>query len=131
MMLAEFIRDEIIKPFEWGKTDCASTADRWVCLSAGVSPLSKYGRVHKNEIDANGWLNEAGGFAVAVNRVMRASGFKKTKEPANGDIGLISYNGMVMMAIKTDHGWFSRSENGIMMVQTDKIKAWKIQCRKH
>nr|WP_244444527.1 hypothetical protein [Nitratireductor basaltis] len=66
---------------------------------------------------------------MAVNRVMRASGFRKTKEPASGDVGLIIHDGKLCMAIHTGSIWFSRDENGLIGAPLNSVwKAWRIEC---
>lgn len=128
MTLHEFLLNETQKPFCWGDTDCASTADRWVQHAVGVSPLERYGRVYFDRQSALSWLAEPGGFAVAVNRVMRRSGFRKTDNPQSGDIGLIIHDGLLMMAVLTPNGWFSRNEDGVVMRERQAMwKAWAIK----
>ncbi len=127
MTIDEFVASEARKPFEFGKTDCASTADRWVRETLGMSPLTMFGRVHKDEAEAREWLSSPGGISVAVNRVMRASGLAKTKEPQPGDVGLIIHKGKLCMAIHAGRFWFSRDADGLIGAPLSAVwKAWKV-----
>ncbi|MRX33227.1 hypothetical protein H5P29_13650 [Aminobacter sp. MDW-2] len=123
----EFIASEIAKPFEWGKTDCASTADRWVTGVLGASPLRIFGRVHHDEDEAREWLSQPGGIAVAVNRVMRNAGMSKTAAPVIGDIGLIIHREKLCVAIHAGELWFSRDADGLIGAPLCSVwKAWKV-----
>lgn len=128
MDIAEYIAAESAKAFRWGETDCCTTADRWVRGIHGFSPLAAFGRVHKTEEEARQWLSEPGSIAVAVNRVMRSCGLKKTNEPQAGDVGLILHAGKVCVAIHAGTLWFSRDETGLIgeSLSCHVIKAWKI-----
>jgi len=128
--LDTFIRSEVKKPFKWGETDCAMTADRWVQLSLGFSPMSVYGRTHSGSKEASDWLNEPGGLAIAFNRVMRANGIYRTKEPRAGDLGLV-FVGKRRLAIAIHAGpcWFSHDECGLIAAPLNTVwKAWRIEC---
>jgi hypothetical protein len=123
----EYIGAEIAKPFRWGETDCASTADRWVRLRAGFSPMAIFGRQHRNEEEARAWLAEPGGIAVAFNRVMRSAGFRKTETPRAGDLGLAFFDRRVCIAIHAGAIWFSRHEDGFVGAPLGNVwKAWSI-----
>jgi hypothetical protein len=130
--LSIFIRAEAAKPFQWGYTDCATTADRWVQLVLGFSPMFVYGRTHKGPKEAAEWLSEPGGLAVAFNRVMRASGLHRTKDPQPGDIGLVfAGKGRIAVAIHAGSCWFSHDEHGLISAPIDSVwKAWSIVCHK-
>lgn len=123
----EFIASESAKPFEWGKTDCASTADRWVSGVLGASPLLIFGRVHHDEAEARAWLSQPGGIAVAVNRVTRNAGLRKTAAPEAGDVGLIIHREKLCVAVHAGGFWFSRDADGLIGAPLTAVwKAWKV-----
>ncbi|MCO6386346.1 hypothetical protein [Aliihoeflea sp. 40Bstr573] len=123
----EFVTAIAAEPFAWGKNDCGSIADRWIALKAGRSPLETYGRRHTNREAALKWLSEPGGVAVAVNRVMRANGFRRTKNPQPGDLGLVIFDGRMCIAIHAGGIWFSRHEDGLIGAPLDNFwKAWAV-----
>jgi hypothetical protein len=125
--VAKFIAAEMEKPFAFASTDCCATADRWAAAVLGFSPLRRYGRDYANDSGAQEWLGEPGSIAVAVNRVMRASGLRKTADPQPGDIGLIVRNRKLCLAIHTGTMWFSRDANGFIGAPLTAVwKAWKI-----
>lgn len=129
--LADFLRREADLPPYPGA--CCKMADRWVALVKGFSPLDRYGRGFESNTEVQAWLAEPGGIAVAVNRVMRACGFTKTKEPRIGDFGLVIHGERasdlvpVSMAILGRNGWHSRNSAGLLLLPGDTHwKAWAI-----
>jgi hypothetical protein len=131
MMVQDFIAAELARPFTWGKSDCAAMADRWVQATCGFSPLDTFGRRYRDETEARQWLAEPGSIAVAVNRVMRAAGFKKTAKPRTGDVGLVFHEGRLCVAILAPGSvWVFRDEAGLIGVPPAHAwKAWRIECR--
>ncbi|WP_313026633.1 DUF6950 family protein [Brucella sp.] len=130
MHIADFVAAEALKPFRWGETDCASTADRWINLQTGKSPLVQAGLIYRDEYDATALLIERGGFPVIVNRAMKLVGFEKTDAPQIGDAGLIMHNRKLCLAIHAETFWFSRDESGLIGAPLDALwKAWRIQCQ--
>ncbi len=127
MGIREFVAAIVAEPFAWGKTDCGSIADRWIAIKTGVSPLDAYGRRHHDENEGKAWLAEPGSVAVAVNRVMRSNGFKRTKTPQAGDLGLVLYDGRMCIALHTGDYWFSRHEDGLIAAPLGNLwKAWAV-----
>ena len=127
MTVEEFIAAEAEKPFRWGETDCCATVDRWVRHVVGFSPMSRFGRIHRDEAEAKAWLSEPGSIAVAVNRVARSIGFMKTDCPAPGDFGLILHDGKLCLAIHAGAYWFSRDESGLIGAPLSAVwKAWRV-----
>lgn len=129
--LVQFLRREAGLPPYPGA--CCRMADKWVNLIHGFSPLMRYGRPIATGDDVQAWLAEPGGIAVAVNRVMRACGFTKIKEPRIGDVGLVIQGERVgnltpvSMAILGRHGWYSRNASGLMLLPCEAVwKAWAI-----
>lgn len=130
MHIADFVAAEAQKPFRWGDTDCASTADRWIDLKTGRSLLAQAGLIYRDEYDATALLIERGGFPIIVNRAMKLVGFEKTCFPQIGDVGLVLQNRKLCLAILTETLWFSRDESGLIGAPLDAIwKAWRIQCQ--
>ncbi|TIN83095.1 hypothetical protein [Mesorhizobium sp.] len=125
----DYIAFEMERPYEKGVTDCGGTVDRWVRRLAGFSPISAANRQLRNAEDAAEWLSVPQAFAVLVNRVARAGGFKRTTAPIAGDVGLIlNEKGVMAPAIHAGDFWFSRHETGALAVPNDKFwKAWRIE----
>lgn len=125
---ADFIRAEAERPFRWGETDCAATADRWVAEVTGKSPLAVFGRRHADAGEAAAWLAEPGGLPKALKRVMSAAGLEATAEPRPGDIGLIVQAGKVCIAIFSGRLWFSRDASGLMAAPSEALlTAWRVE----
>lgn len=131
MTLDEFLALEAVTPPYAGA--CCVMVDKWLEAQCGFSPLERYGRLVKTKEDVDAWLNEPGGIAVGVNRVMRRGGFAKTTEPQIGDVGLVftvpATDGRIplSMAILGANGWHSRNSRGLFMVPLANMwKAWHV-----
>ncbi|TPI39316.1 hypothetical protein FJW07_14150 [Mesorhizobium sp. B3-1-9] len=124
----DYIAAEMQRPYEKGVTDCGGTIDRWVRQIAGVSPVSAFGRQLRNAEDTAEWVAVPQMFAVLVNRAARAGGFKKTKTPIAGDVGLIfTDKGVMAPAIHAGDSWFTRHDTGAIAVPIDRFwKAWSV-----
>lgn len=123
--LAEFIAVEAARPFDWQKSNCGMTADRWMMSVLGYSPLRRYGFILNGDNDDWGGLR----IAVVVNRVMRACGLQKTDEPQIGDVGLIVHGTppKLCIAIRTPTMWFSRDADGLIGAPLSACwKAWRV-----
>lgn len=105
---------------------CCRLVDRWITARTGQSALLRFGRDFETDEDVRRWLSEPGGIAVAVNRVMRACGYPKTKEPKVGDVGLVFHGGLMAMAILTGGGWAGCGDSGLFCVPQH-WKAWSIR----
>jgi hypothetical protein len=125
--IRDYIQSEISKPYRDGETDCCNTADRWVTLRKGFSPLLRFGRPVKCSEDVQEWLSERWGLVGGVLRVMRSSGFPCTKDPAPGDVGLVITKKEVCMAVFTGKFWFTRNERGVMFIRREAfLRAWSV-----
>lgn len=122
----EFARAQIATPRRPG--ECVRMVDDWIAHRTGRSPLARYGRDFTTDEDVEQWLAEPGSLAVAVNRGMRALGFKRTKEPREGDVGLVVINAILYGAINIGQGWFTRGPNGFVFAPATKLwRAWRIE----
>lgn len=125
MTVSEFLRREASLPAYPGA--CCRMADKWFLERCGFSALSRFGRDFQTDEDVSAWLAEPGGIAVAVNRVMRTSGFKKTTEPREGDAGLIIHQGRLCMALHSGTQWVSRDDRGMIGAPLSATwKAWRV-----
>ena len=125
MTVQEFIRREASLPPYPGA--CCRMIDHWFVARLGFSALVRFGRDFETDEDVKQWLAEPGGIAVAVNRVMRAAGFRKTNEPGAGDVALIIHRGRICMALNDGSRWVSRDDQGMIGVPLGSpCKAWKL-----
>lgn len=130
MTVDEFVRREASLPPYPGA--CCRMVDKWIFERTGFSALSKFGRDFDNDQDVKSWLAEPGGIAVAVNRVMKAAGIPKTKDPAKGDVGLVFQRQddgqpRLCMGLHTGRSWMSRDETSLIGIRLDLVwKAWRI-----
>ncbi|MDH6229604.1 hypothetical protein M2281_000176 [Mesorhizobium soli] len=130
MTVEEFIAAEAAKPFAWGETDCASTADRWVEQVRGFSPMALFGRRHRTRDEAMAWLAEPGGIMIAFCQVMRMSGLRQIFSPQLGDVGMAILDRRACIAIHAGHCWFSRHEDGLVGVPLNNVwRAWEVMPR--
>lgn len=132
MNIEQFILEEAQKPFEWGDTDCCSTANRWVFTRTGFNCLNEYNRPLLTEKEARDWLDEEN-LIKAVKKVMRESPFSLTNKPKQGDIGIVLIDSeTIAMAIHTGTNWFTRNEKGMIAasLNTRVFASWSIECLK-
>lgn len=123
-----FMAEEMRKPYEKGVTCCGATVDKWVRRITGFSPLAAAGRQLRDAEDSAAILAEPQSFVVTVNRVARAAGFKKTRTPIPGDVGIIANNDILYPAIHAGGFWFSRHETGAIAIPIERYwKAWRIE----
>lgn len=128
MDVVTFIGDEMRKPFAWGETDCASTADRWVQQLRAYSPLDRYGRRPVNEASGRAWLAEPGGLLRGVRSVMELAGFPLIQgDPAAGDVGVIILGRRACVAIFDGSVWWSRDSDGFIAAADEhRYSAWRV-----
>lgn len=126
MDVRDFLLAEANTPARPGA--CCRIVDDWIRVKTGESALARYGRDYATDADVAAWLAEPGGMAVAVNRVLRAAGLQKTSAPRAGDVGLVTYAGLLRMAIHSGDAWISRGDNGMVAAPLSAVwKAWRIE----
>lgn len=124
MLIEDFIKLEIKKPFIWGETDCCSTTDRWVKNLIGFSHLEKLNR--KSSIE---WLNEKGMIKPALKAINKFKKLKITEKPEKGDVALLILGNFCAFSIKTENFWFTRNESGIIGAPLNSpiLRSWTCQ----
>lgn len=130
--LSSFIINEQSKPFELGFSDCVGTADRWLQIACGVSPLDSSGLNYSTADEVAGYHAKRGGFLIAMNVAMRRARLIRTENPVEGDVGIIIFAGEVWVAICTGEGWFTRNKNGVALLDNGLvgiIKVWSAKWR--
>lgn len=112
LRVSEFLAGELARPFAWGETDCAHTADRWARHVSGRSALTARGIDFADEAGARGLMDRFA-LPVWVGRAMRAAGFAMTESPGEGDVGVVVSGPIAAVAIKGPSGWLWRDETGL------------------
>ena len=133
MNVCAFLESEALRPFEWGVTDCATTADRWFASVHGFSPMGRFGRRIIDEETGHAWLGQPGGLLRGVCTVMRRSGIKTCNaRVVAGDIGVITVDNRVCIGIYDGALWRSRDVDGLIATDdTHRYKAWEVlSCRR-
>ncbi|MGL5936974.1 MAG: DUF6950 family protein [Cetobacterium sp.] len=102
----KFLIDRSCLPHRYGENDCAMVAAVWVKALTGKNPMQTV-QTPYNEL-----LNKPGGLPIAVARVMRAAGFKRTKNPVVGDIGVLFGGAIATTAIKGSNAWIWLDSSG-------------------
>jgi len=134
MNVRGFLYAETCNPFEWGDTDCASTADRWFKIVHGYSPMQQFGRLVTNEELGRAWLAQPGGLLRGIKEVMRYARIPSLRDaPHAGDIGVITVDGRACIAIFDGELWQSRDEDGLIFADdTHRFIGWEVSiCHKH
>lgn len=115
MNVTEFIGIEMQKPFAWGVTDCASTADRWFEHRHGYSAMTSYGRKTVDEETGREWLAEPGGIIRGMREVLSHAGFARVNgAPLPGDVGIIIVGQRACIAVFDVSHWWSRDTDGFI-----------------
>jgi len=126
-LLDNYIAQEINKSFLWGDTDCCTTADKWVFLRTGKSPLSENKSLVIDEKNAKRMLRSKNMLKIAADVL---KDYQQTKTPKTGDIGIIVLDKRtIAFAIKTKDGWFTRNEKGCHFFNEGDFvaRAWNIE----
>ncbi|WP_085044336.1 DUF6950 family protein [Ensifer aridi] len=127
MNIAEYISDEMKKPFEPGKTDCANTADRWFMMRRGISAMEHFGRQVHNADDMEQWLSEPRAIIKGVKAVAVANNVPVTRDPKPGDIGIVIVDNRACIALYNGDAWWSRDEDGFIVTDdTYRFIAWSV-----
>lgn len=128
-MPEQFFGDEIGSPFVWGRTDCAHTGDRWAQRRAGVSFIAALGVDFADQAGAEALMSRFA-MPIWIGRAMRAAGFRPTRDPVVGDIGVIVVGPFLALAIRGSHAWLWRDENGIHSTPLSirVLASWRIEC---
>lgn len=134
MDVSTYLESERARPFVWGETDCASTADRWFKTVHGYSPMVRYGRTVMNESLGRAWLGSPGGIIRGVRNVMDSADAKQLiRSPEAGDIGIVVVENRACIAIFDGDVWCSRDEDGFIVADDcHRHLAWEVAiCRSH
>lgn len=129
-----FLDSEALRPFIWGDTDCATTADRWFKIVHGYSPMQLFGRSVMNEELGRAWLAQPGGLLRAIKDVARYARVPMLhSSPSSGDIGVIVVDARACIAIYDGELWRSRDMDGLICADdTHRFIAWEIMtCHRH
>ncbi|NTI22371.1 hypothetical protein G6M87_10930 [Rhizobium rhizogenes] len=129
MDVLEFLEKEWVKPFEWGWTDCGTTADRWCQIVLGFSPMQRFGRVVTDEASGREWISERGGLLRGSRDVLTRAGAQRVKgEPRAGNIGVVVVDNRACIAIYNGELWCSRDDDGFIVANdTYRLIAWEIE----
>lgn len=127
--MQDFIASILAEPFQWGRTDCCSIADRWVEMQTRKSPSRMAGYIYETELEAMQIMNAAGGMSSMIDGAMSGAGFQRTHLARLGDVGLVLYERQLCMSIRSGIGWFSRNERGVILVKKPAVRAWAVQCQ--
>lgn len=131
--VSAFLETEIQRPFDWGQTDCASTADRWFKIVHGYSPMLQFGRLVMNEELGRAWLAQPGGLLRGIRDVMRYARIPNLHgAPIGGDIGVIIVDNKACIAIYNGDTWQSRDEDGLIFADdSHRFIAWEVCHRRY
>jgi hypothetical protein len=125
--VCDFIAAESAKPFVWGETDCCSTADRWIQIIRGISPITLFDEWDRGQSEADNCLSHPYALPVRVNRALRLAGIWRTSTPQAGDIALAIFGDSIGVAIHAGTCWLSRGRGGIVGAPVANFwKAWAV-----
>lgn len=119
----------------WGKTECAHTADGWLVANGKPSAITGSAYDFDTEAGAEALMARRS-LPVMVARVMRAAGYKTTKAPEVGDIGVLAFpekdGTKVVCAVRGKSLWLFRSDTGIGAAGSFArvMCAWSTECHR-
>ena len=118
--LSEIIEREMLKPFEWGVSDCCLAVCNVLVAMGRDDPAARYrGR----------YSDEAGGRGVMAGTTMRVAVREARRlrwseidqdEALDGDVGIVRRS----LAIFSDGWWWSKSEAGCILDRQAR-RAWR------
>lgn len=125
--LAAYLQQAMSAPFKFGATDCSKTANGWIRLEAGISPLDAAGYEYDNESQSRAITDAYGGLARATINAMRKAGLRRTRAPKSGDVGIVEMFGKACVAIFDGRVWVSRDDSGLLAAREARVvAAWGI-----
>lgn len=113
---------EGLKPFRWGRCDCATAAAAHVLAVSGVDVSARFAGLYGDALSARRLIAEAGGFAALVDRVLDGVWVR------GGDqLALLGTVGREVLAVRVDPYWRAPGEAGPVWVHVsavDPIATW-------
>lgn len=127
-------------PHRWvwgglGGHDCTTFCARWVEVATGLNPGAGLIGTYASAEEADDIIKEAGGVEPLVGGRLKALGFLRTREPRDGDVGIISApvgfdaTGIIQKqipAIRFGPLWLAMSARGPVAKQASHSAAWRI-----
>lgn len=115
------------EPFARPQSDCCFFVADWVELCTGIDPAADLrGRYH-NLAGALRLVTLWGGFETMWRVHMALAGFNTTREPQDGDVGVvIDAAGQTVAAIRVGDKWAAKSATGLAIEDFRMVVAWSI-----
>lgn len=113
---------EMGKPLVWGETDCVATVDRWISARSGRSPLREFGEPYDSEHEAAVLLDRCN-LPIRMARALRCCGFRTSRDPLPGGVGIVVVGGFVAAAIRGRSMWLFRGERGGLCGASPSVRA--------
>ncbi len=80
ILLAEFLLEHKVQPFEWGRNDCCLFPCNWILRAVGVDPAKrKFRGKYADKVGALRILKQEGGVHQIAVTVCKELGFKEIK----------------------------------------------------
>lgn len=125
VMLAPYLRAEAGRRYALGGADCGTFVAGWVRARRGVDC-----QPWQTASEAEALLACWGGLLRAAGHAARRSGFRLTREPQPGDVGVVALQGNIAVcAIRTTRGWVMRLDDGLALVPPEQVRvlaAWSV-----
>ncbi len=121
--------------FRWGGQggdDCLMFCASWVAHVTGTDPVAEFRGTYSTAEEAAALIASHGGIIALVDTVAARSGIKRTRDPRNGDIGIIrapsSLDGEMaeIGAIRFGPLWACLGPAGVVGKPAEWIAAWEV-----
>lgn len=130
------LRDFLFLPRKWawggvGGEDCTTFCASWVLEATGKDPSIGIRGTYATAEDANDILHRAGGVEAFVASRLESLGFRKTHDPIDGDIGIVTGETVggfkSLPAIRFGPLWAVMAPRGAVIKKLDHTAAWRIK----
>jgi hypothetical protein len=129
MLLGEYIRGAIARPWEWGEVDCCTFAADWAVLCGRADPMGFIRGCYHTELGALRKIKKGGGLVALWTRGMAEAGIPEADSPHAGDIGVIARatdcRTNEAAAIYAGERWVTLGARGIDSGPADVLALWR------
>ena len=133
--MSAFLREQALRPFQWGVCDCCLFLADWIAYRDGIDPAWHLRGTYSTEREMRNLLKARGGIVEVVRSCATRARLRETASPQLGDVGLVKvaiklWRGRAVLvpvgAIAIDHGrWAIKPrERGVCAQQFPLIAAW-------
>lgn len=120
------MRENLPKPFEWGRNDCVTFAAACVKAVTGEDHIEQLRGAWLNERSAARLLRAGGGLSALAAGCLGAEVAPVLAQP--GDVGITVQNGRDALCVCTGSVWMMPGEHSAVSMPTEQvIRCWRCE----